>query len=35
LAEPPPPELLEQLGIGPHRTGESRDDVYERYGHRE
>jgi single-strand DNA-binding protein len=29
LAEPPPPELLEQLGIEPHCTCESRDDPYE------
>jgi single-strand DNA-binding protein len=32
LAEPPPPELLEQLGIEPHCTCESRDDLYEHYG---
>jgi single-strand DNA-binding protein len=32
LAEPPPPELLEQLGIEPHCTCESRDDRYEHYG---
>jgi single-strand DNA-binding protein len=35
LAEPPPPELLEQLGIEPHCTCESRDELHERYGHRE
>ncbi len=35
MAERPPPELLEQLGIEPHCMCESRDDLYERYGHRE
>jgi len=34
LADPPPPELLEQLGIEPHCTCESRDDLYEHYGDR-